>query len=73
MKIKPIRHRPLTWAKIYDLTVYDIDGWRHDNKSFSAPIDEREWYNRMIVSTCIFGKTAFDKMKEAEKRLYEGN
>ena len=67
--MKPIRHRPAKWEKIYDLKVWDIDGWRYDDKSFNAPIDEEDWFKRMTISTCQFGKTAFEKIKEAENRL----
>lgn len=65
--MKTVKHKPKTWEKIYDLVIYDPDGWRTDKKSMKAPICEDEWYNRMVMSTCIFGKNALTKIKEYEK------
>ena len=63
MKITSIKHRPTTWEKLYDLKVYDPDGWRRDGQSFYKPIDEVEWNSRMCESTCCFSKKAFEIMK----------
>ena len=51
MNPKPIKHRPETWQKLTGITVLDPDGWRRDNKSWNTPLTEKQWNERMCIST----------------------
>lgn len=64
--MKLIKHRTSTWEKIYDIKIYDPDGWRTDSQSMYKPIDEQEWLTRMTISTCMFGKNGIKNLKERE-------
>ena len=47
-----ILHTPSEWSQIYGIEIIDIDGWRGiGGRSFYDEIDQKEWEERMRVST----------------------
>jgi hypothetical protein len=48
-----IRKRPVTWAKLRGIIIYDPDGWRSDKQSFYKPVTEDEFNRRMMLCTIM--------------------
>ena len=44
---------PAEWQQIKEVTIYDADGWRYDNKNFDEPITSEEFDKRAVESTVM--------------------
>lgn len=46
-----VKRTPIEWEEIHRIKILDPDGWRLDDKSFTEPITEAEFYDRAAIST----------------------
>ena len=49
---------PAEWARDFNLTIKDPDGWRVDGQDFNEPITLAEFNDRAMLSTLEFDPSA---------------